>query len=70
MDVSRWMAQTWRDFVSTARRPRRPNFSRDIVAEEIGTWMLEEFVAEDIMVMDFETVGEIFSAVNRYLGGF
>lgn len=66
-NVARGVAGNYPHFVSTSRKPQRPNFNRDHFTEELGEILRETLSSQDIMELTEEMIGGWLTNVNDTL---
>lgn len=66
-EVSKKLCEFYSGFTSTSRHPKRPNFNRDIFAEELGTVLQEKISSETLMTITIETIGDWLMKMNTQI---
>lgn len=64
-DVVKSMCTLYRQYVSSSRRPKRPNFNRDRFVEDLGTTIRESLPNETILKLTQDDVGRWLSEINH-----
>ena len=65
--VAKGLCEVYTSFVSTSRRPRRPNFNRDRFAENLGMVLQETLPNETILGLTVDTIGTWLLEVNQII---
>lgn len=65
--VAKGLCELYTSYVSTSRRPRRPNFNRDRFAEDLGTVLQESLPNETILGLTVDTIGTWLLEVNQII---
>ena len=66
-NVIRGLCENYKAFVSTSRRPQRPNFNRDTFIEELSDILKNELEPEIIMNITENTIAKRLHNVNQTL---
>jgi hypothetical protein len=66
-NVARGLCETYPSYVSTSRRPRRPNFNRDSFTEELGLVIKGILSNETILGLNVDTIGTWLLEVNQII---
>jgi len=56
--------QNYKIYLSSSRKPRKPNFNRDIFTDDIGSLIKEIYSDEDIMKINEDTIAELLRKTN------
>jgi hypothetical protein len=58
------LCEHYSEYVSTSRKPRRPNFNRDVFTEELSDCLRETLSNENIIGLDETSLGTILTQAN------
>lgn len=63
--VVKSLSENYKAFLSTSRRPKRPNFNRDTLVEELGDIVKTHIRSENIMNLTEDKIGEWLQNTNN-----
>jgi hypothetical protein len=66
-EVAKSLCELYSAYVSTSRRPRRPNFNRDKFAEDLASVIQESLSNEAILKLTTDTIGRWLHEVNQVI---
>ena len=64
-NVTRGLCENYKSFISTSRRPQRPNFNRDTFTEELSDILKNELQSEQIMNTTEDTIAKWLQIINQ-----